>query len=98
MYRRYENPWKLQEQLEEARPRLEEARNDPDYEPADMIWLYEDVISLEERVNFAWQDDEYEEDYVRENYPEMYMDGSWRDMDNDPWDDEPRSDVGDEEE
>ena len=55
MYRQYENPWKLEDQLAEAKQRLAE---NPDNED-----LALDVHELEERVNFAWQDQEYEEDY-----------------------------------
>ena len=62
MYRRYEDPYALEKQLEEAKQRLAENPYDED--------LVNEVAELEERVNFAWQDDEYDEDYARENYPE----------------------------
>lgn len=52
MYRQYENPYKLEQQLAEAKQRLAE---NPDSED-----LALEVHELEERVNFAWQDDEYE--------------------------------------
>lgn len=55
MYRQYENPFTLEDALEEARKRLAE---DPMNED-----LAFDVHELEERVNFAWQDDEYDSDF-----------------------------------
>ena len=60
MYRQYENPWKLEDQLAEAKQRLAENPYDED--------LANEVAELKERVNFAWQDDEYDEDYAREDY------------------------------
>ena len=72
MFRQYEDPRKLETMLAEARAALEVAKNDPDYEGLDLVYLYEDVASLEERVNFAWQDEEYDENYARDYYPEEY--------------------------
>ena len=65
IYRRYEDPWKLEEKLEEAKQRLAE---NPDNED-----LALEIAELEERINFAWQDQEYDEDYMQDNYPEDYM-------------------------
>ena len=65
IYRQYENPYKLEKQLAEAKQRLAENPYDED--------LVNEVAELKERVNFAWQDDEYDEDYARENYPEDDM-------------------------
>jgi hypothetical protein len=70
MYRQYENPRTLEERLEEAKRRLAENPYDED--------LANEVAELKERVNFAWQDDEYDEDYAREYYPEEYAKGEWR--------------------
>ena len=64
MYRHYEDPHKLQEQLEEAERRYAENPYDEDNCIA--------VADLKERINFAWQDDEYDCDYMQENYPEDY--------------------------
>lgn len=60
MYRRYEDPYKVQRLLDEAKTELENALlYFPDNE--DLIFsLHEDVAELEERLNFAWQDDEAE--------------------------------------
>jgi hypothetical protein len=70
MYRQYENPYTLEERLEEAKRRLAENPYDED--------LVLEVEELKERINFAWQDDEYDEDYAREYYPEEYATGKWR--------------------
>ena len=55
MYRQYENPYKLEEQLKELK---EEYNNTTDEDR--LISLSESIAELEERVNFAWQDDEYD--------------------------------------
>lgn len=70
MYRQYENPYKLNKYLCELEAeydtRLEEG------EPLeDLIDLIIDIETLKERLNFAWQDDEYECD----NYD--YTDEAW---------------------
>lgn len=51
IYRQNEDPWELEQQLAEAKKRLAENPLNED--------LALDVHELEERVNFAWQDDEY---------------------------------------
>lgn len=51
-YRQYEDPYKLEQMLEEAEARLAEDPDDVDLR----IWVYE----LRDRINFAWQDDEYD--------------------------------------
>ena len=70
IHRQYENPRTLEERLEEAKRRLAENPYDED--------LANEVAELKERVNFAWQDEEYDEDYAREYYPEEYAKGEWR--------------------
>ena len=70
IYRQYENPYTLEERLEDAKRRLAENPYDED--------LANEVAELKERINFAWQDDEYDEDYAREYYPEEYAKGEWR--------------------
>ena len=55
-YRSYEDPYKLEQMLEEAEAQL--AQNpDDDY-------LHERVAELRDRVNFAWQDDEHDAEYA----------------------------------
>lgn len=60
MYRAYENPYRLEKELAEAK---EDLAKDP-YD-VDLVLKVEE---LKERVNFAWQDQEYNEDYAREEY------------------------------
>jgi hypothetical protein len=55
-YRSYEDPYKLEKMLEDAKRELSENPENPN--------LYEYVAELEERLNFAWQDDEYDAEYA----------------------------------
>lgn len=59
MYRQYEDPRTLEQALAEARLALRnaEAMDDLDH----LVSCHETVDELEERVNFAWQDLEYDE-------------------------------------
>lgn len=57
MYRSYEDPFKLQDQLAELRAEYENATDDEI-----RISLAESINDLEQRINFAWQDDEYDSD------------------------------------
>jgi len=70
MYRQYEDPGKVQKMLEAAEEELVGAKEE-DPENIDLIIdLANWVQSLKERLNFAWQDDEYDENYAREmGYP-----------------------------
>lgn len=61
MYRQYENPHDLQMLLEEAEFRLAEAEARDNLDA--VIDLHNEVESLKERINFAWQDIEYDEMY-----------------------------------
>ena len=60
MYRQYENPYELNKYLCEL-----EAEFDTRFENGesleDLINLAEDIATLKERINFAWQDEEYDE-------------------------------------
>lgn len=64
MYRQYEDPRKIHKMLEESKKAYEEAKRcDP--ENIDLlIDLANEVESLRERENFAWQDEEYDEFYA----------------------------------
>lgn len=62
MYRQYENPYKLEKQLEELKAKMHKAVEKNADEETLMGFAY-DIAELEERINFAWQDDEYDEDY-----------------------------------
>ena len=61
MYRSYEDPYKVEKMLEEAKRELENATHDENMDEDMLIELVLEVESLKERVNFAWQDDEYDE-------------------------------------
>jgi hypothetical protein len=52
MYRQYEDPYKLEEQLAEVKQMLAENPDDEE--------LAITVAELSDRVNFAWQDDEFD--------------------------------------
>ena len=66
MYRDYEDPYKLQELLTQAEYRLIGA------DPYEAIDIHEEIADLKERLNFAWQDDEYECD-CRDYEDELWM-------------------------
>ena len=70
MHRQYEDARALEDKLADAKRRFAENPYDED--------LANEVAELKERVNFAWQDEEYDEDYAREYYPEEYAKGDWR--------------------
>ena len=57
MYRQHEDPYVLEQRLAELK---EQRIHNPEDED-----LAIEIHGLEERINFAWQDDEYE-DYVIE--------------------------------
>lgn len=59
MYRQYEDPYKLEKQLKELRLEYNNAKENNADEDI-LVELSQDVHELEERINFAWQDDEYE--------------------------------------
>ena len=60
MYRQYEDPHKVEKMLEDAERELSEAKARGD-EVERLIDLALEVENLRDRVNFAWQDDEYDE-------------------------------------
>ena len=73
MYRQYENPHTLEAMLDEVKEQIAQCTDEDELECLSM-----EKADLEERINFAWQDDEYDEDYAREYYPEEYASGEWR--------------------
>lgn len=62
MYRSYENPHKLEDMLREKREEYNELRKQG-ADAHELIELAIEINDLEQRVNFAWQDDEYDCDY-----------------------------------
>ena len=61
MYRQYEDPYALESELVQKLLDLENATDEHERE-----WLSEEIHELKERINFAWQDDEFDEDCRRE--------------------------------
>ena len=59
MYRQYENPYDLENQLDELKKEYEKAIEENADEDT-LINLAENIAELKERINFAWQDDEYD--------------------------------------
>lgn len=70
IYRQYENPHSLEQQLAELKAEYRRAKEEGIDEDVLMNMSME-INELEERVNFAWQDDEYDEDCRREEW------GNW---------------------
>ena len=58
MHRRYEDPRKLEKQLAKLKRQYQRTEN-----ADERMYLAEEIAELKDRVNFAWQDEEYEEDY-----------------------------------
>ena len=73
MYRQYENPYELNKylcELEAEYQTLIESGVDADEE--DFIDLSCEIADIKERINFAWQDNEY--DYDNRDYEdELWM-------------------------
>ncbi len=62
MYRQYEDPRALEKRLKELKEEykvLSEQGADEDT----LVSMAMDIEELEERVNFAWQDEEHDEEY-----------------------------------
>lgn len=57
MYRQYNNPYELEKELKQAKDRLASLQAENADEDS-ILSAYGDVQILEEKVNFAWQDDE----------------------------------------
>ena len=58
MFRQYEDPYWLEKKLEEAEIEMQQAIDAGDEDM--QIALAEEIADLRERVNFAWQDDEWD--------------------------------------
>lgn len=59
MYRQYENSRLLEKQLKRLKEEYKKLK-EQDTDIESLYNMYEDIRDLEERVNFAWQD-EYED-------------------------------------
>lgn len=62
MYRSYENPFTLQDRLAELKQEYAD-RISAGESVEDLIDLQCDIAEMEDRINFAWQDDEYDSEY-----------------------------------
>lgn len=58
MYRQYEDPYVIERQIESLEIDMQEAisAGDEDWQ----ISIAEELAELRDRLNFAWQDDEYD--------------------------------------
>ena len=58
MYRQYENPYEIENLIERAEIEMQEAiaMNDEDAQ----ISIAQELADLNDRLNYAWQDDEYD--------------------------------------
>ena len=71
MYRSYENPYDLERKLEASQ--FEYDMMVAEGAPIEtLIAVQEEIYELKDRINFAWQDDEYDE-MNRDYEDEMWM-------------------------
>lgn len=59
MYRRYENPYDLEKQLEAIQFEYDMMVAEGAHIET-LISVQEEIYELKDRINFAWQDDEYD--------------------------------------
>ena len=64
MYYYYEDPGKVRKMLEAAEEEFARAKEEDPENIVLLVGLYNKVESLKERANFAWQDEEYDEEYA----------------------------------
>ena len=60
MYRSYEDPWKLEDELAEMKAEYEDAQQDPDINLEELMDRAQEITEMEERIRFAWDDQEYD--------------------------------------
>lgn len=61
MYRQYEDARELENRLQEIKNEFEMRKALGELEPYDYEDYYMYMADLRERINFAWQDEEYDE-------------------------------------
>ena len=71
MYRNYENPYDLEKQLEAVQFEYDMMVAEGAYIET-LISVQEEIYELKDRINFAWQDQEYDE-MNRDYEDEMWM-------------------------
>lgn len=70
MYRQYENPRALEDELEKKREAYNICKEKyfaGEMSHEELYDYYIEIKELEDRVNFAWQDEEFESNYFAEN-------------------------------
>lgn len=74
MYRQYENPYDLEKQLEAVQFEYDMmVAEGADIET--LISVQEEIYDLKNRINFAWQDDEYDE--MQKDYEDEMQMWEW---------------------
>ena len=68
MYRQYEDPRKLENWLEAVEQRIEEEKHSDNPDDDRLIDLYLEQEELKDRIRFAWDDIEYDENCARYGY------------------------------
>lgn len=69
MYRQYEDPYALEDEYNQLKAYYNMHPDEKD------DYAEERLASLSDRINFAWQDDEYDSDYYRDEfYSDLYND------------------------
>ena len=66
MYRQYENPIALQDELYDKKNKYltRLAQCESEDEKYELVEMYTEIIAeLEERINFAWQDEEFDRNF-----------------------------------
>lgn len=58
MYRQYEDPHKLEKQLAKLKRRYKQSQDEDE-----KMYLSEEIAELKDRINFAWQDDEFDSEF-----------------------------------
>lgn len=66
IYRQYEDPHDVEKMLENAKARYEQAKQENPEDDDRLIDLCLEIESLKDRVRFAWEDQEYDEQYAEE--------------------------------
>ena len=72
MYRQYEDPYKLEEELRLLRVKKDRLMEIGAYDDEAAEDFAQREAELEERINFAWQDEEYDSNCRMDEYPHDY--------------------------
>lgn len=61
MYRQYENPRTLQAELDRAKAEFDDIQASGKVDNDTLVYYHDKIEELEARLNYAWQDEEYDE-------------------------------------